>query len=314
MTQPNKKYPVAFFVALVFSSCATILNGPVQKVFITPGRNIKVISVDKVTAVDSTEIGIDAPTAYYIVRSKNPLKVNIQIDSIKKTILLKQKNSFAYWFNIYCNYGIGMLADKDNAKRYAYTARNYLTVKDTSIKIFRFAPIKKGTINLSLSVPFTTIFNIKSITNQYKSAGFFGLETGLDYFFIDNHYLSVNMGAATDRFGEYLGKGYFETGSVLFTSVRNNNIVGSFDLGYGLNFSQLKWSKQTIGDTTKIEQSVINKGFGLSLSAQYRLGNYFRLGVLYEPGILNTSSKPVFGYQHYISFNLTWKLSLRKTP
>jgi hypothetical protein len=204
-----------------------------------------------------------------------------------------------------------MLIDKDNPKRYAYSVRNYLKLQDTTIKRSRFTPIEKGTINLSLSPSFTTIFSIQAKDKKYNSAGVFGLEAGVEYFYRNNNYLSINLGAATDRFGEHFGPGYVETATTLFTSVRNNNIVGSFDLGYGINASRQKWTKQTIGDTIKIDESIKSIGLGLSFSAQYRVGSYFRLGILYQPNLLNTSFKPSLNYQHYISLNLIWKFPVR---
>jgi hypothetical protein len=296
------KYQVIIIGFLILlSSCATFLNSPVQKISISSGDKIQVVSVDKAISKDGTGL-------YNIPRSNNPLIVKLQIDSTQKTITLTPKSSFAYWFNIYCNYGIGMLVDKDNPKRYAYSRRNHFKFQDSTIKRVRFAPIKKGTVNLSLSLPFTTIFNVQAIDNHRNSAGLFGLEAGVDYFYRDNKYLSINVGAATDRFGEYFGPGYVQTATTLFTSLRNNHIVGSFDLGYGINVSRPRWTIHTLGDTIKIDESVKSIGLGLSLSAQYRVGNYFRLGVLYQPNLLNTPFKPLFNYQHYISLNLIWKL------
>lgn len=286
------------------------MNSPVQKVIISADKNIKVISVDRVTVIDSSFKKINATRAYYIPRSYEPLKVKLQIDSTTKTIFLMPKNSFAYWYNIPSTYGIGMLVDKDNMKRYGYSKRNYLELEDTLIRRYNFAPTKKGTLNLSLSLPYTTVFNIKAIDKRYKSAGVFGLEAGLDYFYRDNNYLSVNLGIATDRFGEYFGPGYVQTANVKYSSLRNNNIVGSFDFGYGINVSQVKWTQQTIGDTIKIDHLIKNTQLGLSLSAQYRLGYYFRLGVLYQPTLLNTDFKTSFDYQHYLSLNLSWKLPI----
>jgi hypothetical protein len=296
------KYQVIIigFLTLI-SSCATVLNSPVQKIYISSDEKVQVISVDKAVSTDG--IG-----SYYIPRSNTPLIVKLQIDSTQKTITLTPKSSFAYWFNIYCNYGIGMLVDKDNPKRYAYSRRTHFKLQDSTIKIVRFAPINKGTFNLSLSLPFTTIFNVQAIDNHYNSAGLFGLEAGVDYFYRDNKYLSINAGAATSRFGEYFGPGYVQTATTLFTSLRNNHIVGSFDLGYGINVSRPRWTIYTLGDTIKINESVKSTGLGLSLSAQYRIRNYFRLGILYQPNLLNTSFKPSFNYQHYISLNLIWKL------
>jgi hypothetical protein len=290
---------IGFFTLL--SSCATYLNSPVQKISISADKKIQVVSVDRSILKDGTGL-------YHIPRSNNPLIVKLQIDSAQKTVTLLPKSSFAYWFNIYCNYGIGMLVDKDNPKRYGYPRRNYFKLHDSTIKRVRFAPIKKGTVNLSLSLPFTTIFNVQTIDNHQNSAGVLGLEAGVDYFYRNNTYLSINVGAATDRFGEYFGPGYVQTATTLYTSLRNNHVVGSFDLGYGFNVSRPKWTIRTLGDTIQINESVKSIGLGLSLSAQCRIGNYFRLGMLYQPNLLNTSFKPSFNYQHYISLNLVWKL------
>ena len=306
------KYQVIIIGTLILlSSCATVLNSPVQKISISTDKNIQVLSVDRATLIDSTFIGIDGSSTYYIPRGKQPLKVVLQIDSTKKMILLHPGSSFAYWYNIMVNYGIGMLIDKNNPKRYAYPVRNYLKLRDTTIKRSRFAPIEKGTFNLSLSPTFATIFCIQAKDKKYNSAGAFGLEAGVEYFYRNNTYLSLNLGTATDRFGEYFGPGYVETATTLFTSLRNNNIVGSFDLGYGINVSRQRWTIHTLGDTIKINESIKSIGLGLSLSAQYRVGSYFRLGVLYQPDILNTSFKPSLNYQHYISLNLIWKFPVR---
>jgi hypothetical protein len=306
----TKKYLALIAVLLFFSSCATILNSPVQKIIISTDKNIKVISVERVAVIDSSFKNINATRAYYIPRSNKPVKVNLQIDSASKTILLLPKNSFAYWYNIPSTYGIGMLVDKDNMKRYGYSKRNYLKLQDTLIRRSNFAPTKKRTLNLSFSLPYTTVFNIKAIDKRYKSAGAFGLEAGLDYFYLDNNYLSADLGIATDRFGEHFGPGYIQAADVKYSSLRNNNIIGSFDVGYGINVSQLRWSQQTIGDTIKIDHLIKSTQLGMSLSAQYRLGYYFRLGVLYQPGFLKTDFKPSFYYQHYLSLNLSWKLPL----
>lgn len=305
------KYNLALIVLfLLFSSCATVLNSPVQKVIISTDKNIKVISVDRVTVIDSSFKQINSTRAYYIPRNNEPLKVKLQIDSTPKTIFLKPVNSFAFWYNIPSTYGIGMLVDKDNMKRYSYPKRNYLKLEDTLIKRYNFAPTKKGTLNLSLSLPYITGFSIRAIDEQYNSEGIFGLEAGLDYFYLDNNHLSVNLGIATDRFGEYFGPGYIQSANVKYLSLRNNNIIGSLNFGYGINVSQLKWTQQTIGDTIKNDHLIKNTQLGPSFSAQYRLGYYFSLGVLYQPTLINANFKSSFKYEHYLSFNFSWKLPI----
>ncbi len=261
---------------------------------------------------DSSSSYNNGTKKYYVSRSNEPLNINLQIDSTKKTIILNPKKSFAYWFNIPSNYGIGMLVGKGNVKRFGYSKYNYLTLKDTSIKIHRFAPTKNGSLNLVLSLPFVNGFCLTDSGNgKYNSFGFFGLQGGLEYFYKSNSYLSISIGVATDVFAKHIGYGYFETGSTIFSSIRNNNVVRSFDLGYGINLSKLKWAKKFTDNVTIKNQSKKSIGSGLSLAAQYRIGNYLRLGLLYQPNIINTSFKPVVNYQHYLSLNLIWKLPIK---
>jgi hypothetical protein len=304
------KYAVVFFM-LLLSSCATIINQPLQKIYITTDKNVKVISVEKAVLMDSSK-HTNARKEYFVKRSNTPLIITVQADSTKKIIVLKSKNSFAYWYNIAANYGIGMLVDRDNEKRFTYQQSSYISAEDTSIIIKRFAPVKKGTVNLSFSLPFTTAFNIIDSSGKYNSAGVYGLEAGADYFYSCNNFLSLNIGAATDVFAEHFGPGYYETGSTIYASVKNNNAIGSFDLGYGVNVSKLTWSKITLDSATTFYKRISNVNIGLSLSAQYRVANNCRLGVLYQPGLLNTSFKPAVNYQHYISLNLIWKLRIKK--
>jgi hypothetical protein len=245
-----------------------------------------------------------------VERSKKPLAVELQVDSTKKTLLLPSRNSTAYWLNIYFNDGIGMLVDKNNLKRYAYPKRNYFTVKDTTIKRYAFAPIRKGTINLSLSLPIPSFFYLQPESENYVSIGSFGLQTGVDYFYKNNRYVSLNFGAGTDIFGEYLGKGYRESANLLFANLMNNYIAGRLDFGYGINLSKFQWRRITYGDTTNRDKTVKNILAGFSLSTQYRFGNYFRLGILYQPDLFRINTSPAFKYQHYISLNLTWKLPI----
>lgn len=88
-------------------------------------------------------------------------------------------------------------------------------------------------------------------------------------------------------------------------------MAGSFNLGYGVNISQLRWIRTTIGDTVNMDKKTGSVAFGLSLSAQYRIGNSLRIGVLFQPDLLNASHLPVFKFQHYFAFGLCWKIPLR---
>jgi hypothetical protein len=303
---------ILWAMLLLLSSCATVLNRPAQKVRIASEPGLKIISVNTLGSLDSSSVKPGKRGVYYVRRGNTPLVVTIQANNITKTIELKPTKSFAYWFNIYCNYGIGMLVDKNSPKRYAYPSDNYIGSRDSAVKVTRFMPVKKGTLNFSFSLPFMIHFNMRSIDGRRRSGGVLGLEAGVDYYYRDNNYLSVSLGAGTDQGAEHIGKGYAQTGNNLFASLRNNHTIGNLDVGYGLSLSQLVWSNITLGDTIKMDQSLKNKTLGLSLYANYRLGQRFRIGALYQPGIINIGTTPASGYQHYISFNLVWKMPMRK--
>jgi len=309
MTRHSAISLIAVFAISVFlSSCATILNGPAQNIQITTDEKIRRVSVDNALFADSIAHESQSSRIYLVRRSHTTLFIHAQFDSGEKIIRLQPHNSFAFWLNIE-NYGIGMLVDKNNPKRYGYRRWNYLTLKDTAITLRRFAPVPKGTMYFSLSVPLFNSFSLKSPEGQSTPAGPLGLEAGVDYFYKMDRYISLSAGAATSAFVDHIGDGYYNTGHTFFGSIRNNHVIGSLDLGYGLNFSDLLWAKMKVTDvyTVSLDRSVRNIGVGPSLSAQYRLSKYLRFGMLYQPTLFSVNSSPSFSYQHYISAGFAWR-------
>jgi len=297
---------VVFAIPVFFTSCATLLNGPAQNIRIATDEHIRRVSVENALFEDSFARQREEPGTYLVRRSNKTLVMHIQLDSGEKIIRILPHNSLAYWLNIE-NYGIGMLVDKDHPKRYGYRCWTYLLLKDTAIMLRRFAPVPKGTTRFFLSVPLINSFSSKSPEGRSTQTGPFGLEAGVDYFYKKDHYISFSAGAGSSVFGHYFGKGYFTTAHTFFGSIRNSHVIGSFDLGYGLSFSDLHWSKVTFGDTVNLDRSARSTGIGCSLSAQYRLSRCLRFGILYQPTLLTANLTPSFNYQHYISVGLAWR-------
>ena len=306
-----------FVIPVFFSSCATLLNGPAQNIRIATDENIRRVSIENTLFVDSSACEPEGCGTYlgsrtYLVRrSHETLVIHAQLDSGERLIRILPHNSFAYWLNIE-TYGIGMLVDKNDSKRYAYRRWNYLALEDTSIILRRFAPVPKGTAYFSLSVPLINFFSLKSPEGQSTPAGPFGLEAGVDYFYKRDHYISLSAGVGSSAFVDHIGKGYYTTGHTFFGSIRNSHVIGSFDLGYGLSFSDLFLSKVTIGDSANLDRSARSAGIGFSFSAQYRLSKYFRVGILYQPTLFSVNLSPSFSYQHYISAGLAWRWPIRR--
>lgn len=297
-------------LGLLFSSCATLLNNGVQKISITTDKRIKVVSVD------SSMKKFGDVNSFYVERRENPVAVNLLVDTVKQKLLVKPHSSVAYWANITFNYGIGMLVDKDNPKRYAFSKRMDLQVKDNKVVVSRFAPTLKGTINWHIALPYANFFYLATLDSYRSSGGFWGIESGLDYFYKDNRFVSVYGGAATDFFVPVPAavdiRGEYQSSSGVFGNARNNYRVGSFDLGYGISYSTLHWYRTNNMDSTFISQTKNNCALGLSFNSSFRVGQFFQLGLLYQPYFIYLDNKINTDYQHQISIELIWKIPLRR--
>jgi hypothetical protein len=297
---------LVFALSLCLSSCATLLNGPAMNVHIATDEKIKRVSVENGLYPDNTAREPKDPGTYIVRRDHETLVIHAQLDSGEKIIRIKPHLSAAFWFNL-DNYGIGMLVDMTKPERYGYRRWYYLALKDTAIILRRFAPVPKGTVSFSLSLPLINAFSLNSPEGRSSPEGPIGVGAGVDYFYKTNRYISLSLGAATSVFADHIGVGYYNTANIIFSSIRISHVVGSFDLGYGLSFSGLLWSKATIGDTVNMDRSVSSFGIGFSFSAQYQLSRYFRLGILYQPTLFSPDSPQPISYQHYLAAGFTWR-------
>jgi hypothetical protein len=305
--------PIFFFISITFLSfCASIINSSTQRIFISTDSSVKKITVQKSNYIDSTSITPGAVREYDIVRNKTPLIITLRTDSIEKKIILKPINSFAYWWNIEY-YGIGMLVDKNNKKRYAHHVWNYFSIKDT-IQRQRFPPITKNSLTLSLAVSPANGFNVKANNTLYTSISILGAEGGLDYHYKPKQFVSLSIGSSGNEHSivDHIGPGYIQWQRVFYMNLCNNNVIGDFSLGYGLNISRLQWGQRLNGDTLNRSELISNTAIGPSFSAQYRLGQYSHLGILYQPCLFILNNNSPWNYQHYISVRFIWELPINK--
>ncbi len=134
MFRATKQYVVGIkrtftilFLALIATSCASLFNSKYIAIEIKTNKPAK-INVNN----DSTFFYV-----YHhhlaVNRSKNPLIITTITDSITKTTIVKAKNSFFYWLNLYPALWPGFLIDKNNPRRYTYPQLIYINVdsKDT---------------------------------------------------------------------------------------------------------------------------------------------------------------------------------------
>jgi hypothetical protein len=174
--------------SLVFmTSCATLLNRRTQAIHIATDNKITGLRIEQATRLDST--------TYVVTRGRQDLTIHFRLDTTEKTLLLRSRNSFAFWFNVY-NYCAGMLIDWKNPKRFSYPAYTYLTTKDTAVERHRYPPTPKGKVRFSLGFSPAGGFSLASSVGRFSAYSPFGLETGLDYFYKPDRYVSLSLGGA----------------------------------------------------------------------------------------------------------------------
>ena len=83
---------------LTLCSCATIFNAKKTNVIIL--TNVP----SKLTIGKDTMNNLTTYKSLTVERNKKPLIVTAYNDSLTKTVIIKSKNSFAYWLNSYPNW------------------------------------------------------------------------------------------------------------------------------------------------------------------------------------------------------------------
>jgi hypothetical protein len=304
-------YFVLLISSVFFSSCATVFNGPAHTVHFATNIPASHITVDqRERRLHDGEVDIVA------IRDKAPLVIGIENADTLHNIYIRSRNTFNYVYDAISTGGLTILLEGDKPQRYYYRRNIYAELKDSMIRVYRFAPVTKGTVHLNLSIPYGNYFYIKTTSGYHHSPGFMGLAAGAEYFYRDRSYLSVQAGAAADFFvpvpAPVKYAGIHEQSATVFVNIRNNHSIGSFDFGYGLSYSSFVWNRYVDTSVVRTTETKISRGLGLSLTSQYRFSKRFWLGLLYQPTLLTMDHGARLDYQHLLSFELTWKLRIRR--
>jgi len=300
-------------VLLLLSSCASNLNKSTTK--------IKVESDQATTIqIDTVYYRVDPKKNILVQRSKDSLVLIASRESIQKEFKLAPKNSIAYYSNALYTLGIGFLKDAKSDKRYTYQSNVYVDFDNSGIT--RFAPHRKGQLEVYLSIPYLNSFFLQPEGESSQSTfGFFGFRTGLEYYYKQNKSIGFSLGAATDfpipvpASVNYDGE--YETSSSIYASITDNVKLNDFSFGYGLNFAKNNWElKFSDGfeppSTSKKPVSRSNESLGITLNSYYRVGKHFNVGIMYSPSLLKLNENIEFQYEHVLSLDLVWKWKIKK--
>lgn len=294
-------------------SCATILNPEFKAMTIyTPGPSKIIIQKDTLHT-EANEVHFSVP------RSKEPLNLRVIADSSDQDLSISARSSFAYYLNIPYNYGLGMLVDKNNPKRYTYPRRIYLDSSwSRGFKIF--PATHRGDLNFQISFPYINSFITQPFgENRKANTGFWGLGAGIDYYHQDRQYLSLNARTVSDFFFPIPAPVTYEGGkdfmSSNYLSLSNHHRINHFDWGYGLSWIENRWGRDVYEEIFDpgiqiIRQRKRHQALGLEFSGYYFTGPSFHIGLIYRPSFVRLYTDPIFKYEHLISVDLAWKIRL----
>lgn len=337
MTKMIKKYQYLLLIIIVFSftSCATIFTKKTYQLEIKSYSNTKVKVNDSI---------YNLPAKVNVKRSKKDLSIILISDTLNKKYTLKPSISPKYLYGnlSFVHFApVGYLVDLTNEKRFYYGKSHFLNISDTITQIN--TPIRKsytnfkknisnyftekhqtnkGQINLFLSIPWVNNFNFKpNGENQKSSTGFLGLSTGIEYYHSENKFLSLNASAVMDFIAPFPAPFSYDGEAEFFNSLSvaltENHKFNRFTFGYGVNYSKNNWKF----DNTTYDESIPNSkkpvyksnyGIGLIGNGYFRVSNNFFIGLNYKPTIYNINPISKFQYEHVISFDLAWKIRLKK--
>jgi hypothetical protein len=313
---------ISFLIPLLFFSCASSRLDETYKLEIKSDR------ISKVQYRDSI---FNLPTKIEVFRSDKPLQLTYIIDTIKTKHIIKPKlnTNYTYGNLFFC---WGYLIDLRNSKRFYY-GKTIIFNQNDSIKIINEPIIslptgkdflkqftkeyltQKGNFKFTLSIPTACNFEMRPLNESIKKSVGFGISVGLDYYYIKNKYLSLNLIAFVDNFsiGEYSKNKPIERQYSSNISLSDNFKIKRFSVGYGLNFSKNTWDldkSQEFDTFTKFSYiKKVNYNFGFVITGYYQLLRFFYVGLNYRPTILQTYPTTNFKYQHVLSIDYQFRFN-----
>jgi hypothetical protein len=176
-----KKIIIFLLGIIVLNSCASIFNKDTAVIKISSDKKSQVIFKQDTLQIHKKQIKIRPK------RAKEVVKLTVLKDSLQKDVYLESKISTLFWANILYTYGLGMIVDLTNDKRFTYKHNlHFVTDSITNtieISNKKITSIPKNSFFIYTSpLQFLDFFNIPMAT------------VGTEYFPIENFSVSAEAG------------------------------------------------------------------------------------------------------------------------
>lgn len=291
----------------LLSSCASILNEPNTRIKVYTDNPSELF-------IGNDSFNIDLEDKIIVKRGKDSLTLVVSQDSLAKTFILKPKNSFNYYLNVF-SYGLGFIWDSKSEKRYTYKRNLYLDFDSQRLR--RFKPNKKGQLDIIFSLPHINSFYLQPQNESTKiNTGFWGVSGGFEYFYKSKKSIGISISAVSDLFvpvpAPVSFSGEYELMSSSYISLIDNLKINDFSIGYGINYTKNNWDLRYYDtfDPPLPSRDPVNKSsrsIGLTLNGYYRVGKHFNTGLIYRPTFLRIKPSTEFVYEHLVSFDFAWR-------
>lgn len=323
---PDSSFLLLFRVAMLFllltalslllSSCATLLNSAEERIVIFTETPTRVVWGQDTFTSAQNRIRLQVP------RSLQPLEVKLLHNYRVNTFYIPSVSSFAYWSNVYTNYGIGMLVDQNNPKRYAYPAAVFIDPADSTGRYRLYSNVhQQGEWLIKLGLPYFNTFYLQPDHEPAQpSAGFWGIATAVGYYTRRDRFLELGISAQTDFFLPVLAavdiSGEYEFASSWYLYLAHHHRFGRFVAGYGLSYSRNTWEFRysRFGDPGPPTREPVSRSagaLGLYLPLYFYTGNHFYINLSYRPSFRRFSALRPWAYEHLTGLGIGWEISLR---
>lgn len=314
---------------ITLTSCATVITRRNYDVVIYSNANNS-----KAQVLDSI---YNLPARIRVKRSGNDLDIRLISDTSKLnyTVISSPNAAFLYGNLLWMQFSpAAYLIDFTNPKRFYYGNSIYLDIADT-VRILRppvlkfyydyFSktyPTNKGQINLVFSLPWVNSFYLQPLHETSKlNTGFWGLSVGLEYFYQDNKFMSLNANAVSDFFIPVPAavdiSGEYDMMSSIYLGLTDNFKFRRFTLGYGINYSRNTWDHRyydRFGPPPPTRDPIkrTSESFGFTLNGYHQFGEHFFVGLIYRPTFVMINPQVDIKYEHLISLDFAWKIRLKE--
>jgi hypothetical protein len=297
------------FTTFLFSSCATIFNDKHKIVGIFTNKPASIIYQNDTFLTDKKN-----RLLLPVLRSKQPLHLVVFDDSLSKKVTVPYITSPTFYWNIYNGIQpIGFFIDWKNPKRYTYSDRIYVNLRDT-VNAFESVNYAKKAVFMNISFPlYNNLRMAYEREDKDVSFGIWGLSVGLEYCYKSKKSLSFSIVAIPNSVST-INIFNFNRSKVLATnymSLTHNHFIKRWTLGYGISYGKNYIIEGDFEREIPYSEKSYNV-WGLETNAYYRVGNVFQIGLKYRPTFYRFDAENPIEYEHLISFDLRFKLPLNE--